>query len=159
MSTQPPEAHERPDPTEEEIRAAFEEQLRHITALDVIVQTAVSLVNLAGRRLGIAPGTESERDLGQVRTAIEATRALLPVLEQHEGLETVTPLREALSALQLEYAKQVAPAPTPSTPKGSEPDPPPAQQGGEAPPASETPGGPGPAQTSGRLWVPGSADR
>ena len=159
MSSQPPEAGGPAEPTEEELRAAFEEQLRHITALDVIVQTAVSLVNLAGRRLGIAPGTENERDLAQVRTAIDATRALLPVLEQHEGLETVTPLREALSALQLEYAKQVQTTPTPRTPTGSEQGPLPAQHGSEAPPATEKPGGPGPAQTSGRLWVPGSADR
>jgi hypothetical protein len=139
------------DPTEldeEELRAAWEEQMRHITAGDVIVQTAVSLVNLAGRRLGLAPGTEGERDLGQVRDAIDGVRALLPVLERSEATETLSPLRDAVSALQVEYAKLVGAAPTvtaevPAPPAGAE----------EAPPPSE---GPGPAQSSGRLWVPGS---
>jgi hypothetical protein len=153
MSTPPPS-----EPSEAELRAAFEEQLRHITALDVIVQTAVSLVNLAGRRLGIAPGTEGERDLAQVRQAIDATRALVPILEEHEGVETTGPLRDALSALQMEYAKQVqAPAPDAPASEG-EPAGQPAQSEGEAPAAGEK-SGPGPAQTSGRLWVPGSADR
>jgi peptidoglycan hydrolase-like protein with peptidoglycan-binding domain len=107
MSTQPSESTSDPEASDAELRAALEEQLRHITALDVVVQTAVSLVNLAGRRLGIAPGTEQERDLVQVRTAIDATRALLPVLEQNEGAETLSPLRDALATLQMEYAKQV----------------------------------------------------
>jgi hypothetical protein len=141
------------DPTEvdeAELRAAWEEQMRHITAADVIVQTAVSLVNLAGRRLGLAPGTEGERDLGQVRDAIDAVRALLPVLERAEPAETLSPLRDAISALQMEYAKLVAAAP--ATPAAS--DPPAPQDSPEQPVASTD--GPGPAQSSGRLWVPGS---
>ncbi len=150
MSSEPAE------PTDAELRAAFEEQLRHITALDVIVQTAVSLVNLAGRRLGIAPGTEHERDLAQVQTAIDATRALMPVLEQHEGAETVAPLRDALSALQLEYAKQ-AQAPggsTAASPPGTTEPPQPAPAGRGAPSDPSKPDA-GPAQSSGRLWIPG----
>jgi hypothetical protein len=39
-----------------ELRAAWEEQLRLLTPADVIVQTAVSLISLAGRRLGLEPG-------------------------------------------------------------------------------------------------------
>jgi hypothetical protein len=139
------------DPTEldeAELRAAWEEQMRHITAGDVIVQTAVSLVNLAGRRLGLAPGTESERDLGQVRDAIDGVRGLLPVLERSEPAETLSPLRDAVSALQMEYAKLVSAAPAAVADV-----PPPADSPQEAPPPSE---GPGPAQSSGRLWVPGS---
>jgi hypothetical protein len=151
-------SNEPPEPSEAEFRAALEEQMRHITASDVVVQTAVSLVNLAGRRLGIAPGTEGERDLAQVRTAIDATRALIPVLEQNEGPETLGPLRDALSALQMEYAKQVAANPTPVPTSGGEPDTQPAQKPGEAAPGDEKPG-PGPAQSSGRLWVPGSSGR
>ena len=79
--------------------------MRPLTPADVIVQTAVSLVSLAGRRLGLEPGTEGERDLGQVRDAIDGARALLPVLERGEAAATLAPLRDALSALQLEYAK------------------------------------------------------
>jgi hypothetical protein len=135
---------------EAELRAAWEEQMRHITAADVIVQTAVSLVNLAGRRLGLAPGTESERDLGQVRDAIDAVRGLLPVLERAEPAETLSPLRDAISALQMEYAKLVAAAPASAT--GADPQPPPDSPAEPAAAAD----GPGPAQSSGRLWVPGS---
>jgi hypothetical protein len=139
--------------SEEALRAAWEEQMRHITAADVIVQTAVSLVNLAGRRLGLAPGSEDERDLGQVRDAIDGVRALLPVLERGEPPEALAPLRDAVSALQVEYAKLVGPpAGAAAAPK--------APAGGGTPSASDatepsSPGGPGPAQSSGRLWIPG----
>lgn len=153
MSTTP-DTTSTAEASEAELRAALEEQLRHITALDVVVQTAVSLVNLAGRRLGIAPGTEQERDLAQVRTAIDATRALLPVLEANEGSETLSPLRDALSTLQMEYARQVQ-AGAPAPPDGPEPASASAEQHSDGDPAASKPGA-GPAQTSGRLWVPGS---
>jgi hypothetical protein len=133
------------EPSDAELRAAWEEQLRNITAIDVIIQTAVSLINLAGRRLGIAPGTEGERDLAQVRDAIDAVRGLLPVLERGEPAEALAPLRDAVSALQMEYAKLV------SAPAGAKPEPPAAAGAPEDP--SD---GPGPAQASGRLWVPGT---
>jgi hypothetical protein len=157
MSNPTPDAAPQGEPTEEELRAALEEQMRHITAADVIVQTAVSLVNLAGRRLGLAPGTEDERDLGQVRDAIDAVRALLPVLERGEGTETLAPLRDAISALQVEYAKLAAGAP--AVPGGASSASEPPASGGEPSPPAGDPGGPGPAQTSGRLWVPGSSGR
>jgi hypothetical protein len=134
-------------PDEEELRRAWEEQLRLLTPADVIVQSVVSLINLAGRRLGLAPGDAGERDLEQARDGIDGARALLPVLERREGPETVRPLREALSTLQLEFAK-LAPR------GGGEGSPP----GGAPPPASpsEPEPGPGPAQRSGRLWIPGT---
>jgi len=157
MSTPPSDTTSGPEASDAELRAALEEQLRQITALDVVVQTAVSLVNLAGRRLGIAPGTEQERDLAEVRTAIDATRALLPVLERNEAAETLSPLRDALSTLQMEYARQVqagASAPSPTAEAVSKPP----QQPSEADPDAGKSGA-GPAQTSGRLWVPGSSGR
>jgi hypothetical protein len=128
-----------PQPTEEELRAAWEEQLRNITVLDVLVQTAVSLVNLAGRRLGMGPDGEADRDLAQVRDAVDAVRGLMPVLERSEEPETLKPLRDALSQIQLEYAKQV-PAGSGAAPR---------------PPADEPRPDGGPAAPSGRLWVPG----
>jgi hypothetical protein len=147
------------EPSEAELRAAWEEQLRLLTPADVIVQTAVSLISLAGRRLGLEPGTEGERDLGQVRDAIDGARALLPVLERGEAAPTLAPLRDAISALQLEYAKLAAaggggaPEPSGGGGTGGEPSPPAA-----APHAPAPDGKPdaGPAQRSGRLWVPGS---
>ena len=131
-------------PTEEEIRAAYEAELKRIHVDDVLVQTVVSLLNLGGRRAGLAPGTEDEQDLGQVRSAIEGVRALLPLVEPQLGPDAAQ-LRQALSQLQLAYARQTGgPAPAPEgsgTPPGAEPD--------------TDPEGRGPAQSSGRLWVPG----
>jgi len=134
-------------PTEEELRAAYEAELQRITVDDVLVQTVVSLLNLGGRRAGLAPGTEQERDLGQVRSAVEGVRALLPLVEPQLGPDAAQ-LRQALSQLQLAYARLTGGGPGPEGPGG----------GGQAPPSPEPePGqaGSGPAQSSGRLWVPG----
>ncbi len=133
------------EPSEEELAAAFEEQLRQLTPMDVIVQALVSLINLAGRRLGLDPGAEDERDLEQARDGIDGARALMAVLERRLDAESLRPMREALSALQMHYVRLAGPPPG-----GSEA--PPRQ---EQPPAAEDPSGPGPAQRSGRLWVPG----
>ena len=53
-------------PTEEELRAALEEQMRQIRVEDVILQTTATLINLAGRRLGLA-GEPEEKDIEQAR--------------------------------------------------------------------------------------------
>jgi hypothetical protein len=142
-------------PTEEELRAAYEAELKRIRVDDIIVQTLVSLLNLGGRRAGLAPGTEGERDLEQVRTAIEGVRALMPLVEPQLGQEART-LRDALSQLQLAYAQlsgQGAPAgarPEPGAEGAAPPEP-----GAERPAEPQPEPGPGPAQRSGRLWVPG----
>jgi hypothetical protein len=107
---------------EEQLRAQLEEEMRRITVDDLLVQSVVSMVNLAGRKAGLAPGTEEERDLEQVRTAVEAVTALLPLLEQRGG-EAVKPIRDALAQLQMVYAKESggAPAETPPEPPKDEP--------------------------------------
>ena len=50
-------------PTEAEMQAALDEQMRNIRVEDVVLQTVATLVNLAGRRLGLAG--EAEKDLEQ----------------------------------------------------------------------------------------------
>jgi hypothetical protein len=147
-------------PTEEELRAAYEAELQRIGVDDVIVQTIVSLLNLGGRRAGLAPGTEGERDLEQVRKAVEGARVLIPLVESELGPDAAT-LRDALSQLQMAYAQISAGGPgaapgesggpgAPAAPAG-----PAGQESPQAPPreGEGTPGGP--AQRSGRLWVPG----
>jgi hypothetical protein len=133
------------------------------------VQTAVSLLNLGGRRLGRAPGAEDERDLEQVRDAIDAVRGLMPVLER-EAPGDLGPLRDALSQLQLAYAREAQTEadrpPSQGQPGGGEPAPTGAQgePGGATGATGGKPGSspdedqrrPGPAESSGRLWVPGS---
>lgn len=143
MTDQPEQGRE---PTEEELRRALEEELRRVTVDDLLIQTVVSLINLAGRRAGLAPGSEAERDLDQVRDAIEAVRALVPLLEPRHGQE-LGPIRDALARLQLAYAKQRAGAP------GAEAEA--AEGAGEPAAEGGRPTRSGPAQSSGRLWVPG----
>jgi hypothetical protein len=134
-------SHEEPQaqPTEEELRAQLEEQLRQITVQDVVLQTIVSLINLAGQRLGITPDTEDVRDLEQARVGIDAVRALLPLLER-EAPEQMRPVRDALTQLQLVYARETG---SPPEDAGGTADPP---AGADEPP-QRRPGGSG-------LWVP-----
>jgi hypothetical protein len=156
-------------PSEEELRAAYEAELKKIRVEQIVLEQVVTLVNLGMRRTGLAPGTEDERDPAQVRLAIEAVRALAPLVDQ-SAPEQAGAIRDALSQLQMAYvriggaAEAGAPG-APSPPSGEAPPPPDqpspeaAQEPGEqpAPPASEPakPGEPGPAQRSGRLWIPG----
>ncbi len=134
-------------PTEEELRAAYEDELKRVRVDDVIVQTVVSLVNLGGRRAGLAPGTEDERDLEQVRQAIEGVRALLPLVEGELGPDAAR-VREALSQLQMVYAQGARERAPPARS-------PPARAASRSRRPAAKPGEPGPAQSSGRLWVPG----
>jgi hypothetical protein len=121
-------------PSEEEIQA-LEAELEKLTVDDVLLQTVVTLLNLGARKAGLAEGATA--DLPQVKEAIDAARALLPILEPRHA-EQLGPVRDALSRLQMVYV----------------------QKSGGQEPAPETPEqpkeeGPGPAQSSGRLWVPG----
>ena len=56
---------EQQQPTEEELRAAFEAQLAEVHVGDVIAQTIVSLINLGARRGGLTGAGEEEHDLGE----------------------------------------------------------------------------------------------
>ena len=125
-----------PQLTEEQIRQ-LEAELERISVEDVILQTIVSLINLGARKAGLAspPGEGPQPDWQQTQMAIDAVRALLPLLEADHA-EEVAPVRDALSQLQLAFAQKSGAA------GGGEP---PREQ---APPKPEGPGG-------GRLWVPG----
>lgn len=136
------------EPTEEELRAAYEAELKRLKVEHVLLDNVAALANLGMRRTGLAPGTESERDPAQVRLAIESIRALLPVLEQAAPGQ-IGAIRDAVSQLQLAFVK--IGGQSPGTPE-SEPGEPPREAPAEPPPK---PGEPGPAQRSGRLWVPG----
>jgi hypothetical protein len=137
-------------PTEEELRAAYEEQLKQIKVDDVLVQTVLSLINLGSLRAGVVPGNESEADPQQLRQAIEGVRALLPLIEPALGPDA-RQIRDAVSRLQMEYAR-LAGASAPAGADAPAPEEPAAPEGGEEQPKPE---GPGPAESSGRLWVPG----
>jgi hypothetical protein len=187
-------------PSEEELRAAYEAELARITSADMMLQAAVSLLNIGSYRLaprppagaeggppgaaGPGPDAVAGQDLEQVRDSIDGVRALLEILERRVSGAELRPLRDALSQLQMAYAREVQ-AQGGSAPGGGE------QPGGEgggaegggsgggpggqggpggsggpgAPgggepgkgegPGQQGPSGPGPAESSGRLWVPG----
>jgi hypothetical protein len=171
-------------PSEEELRAAYEAELARITSADMMLQAAVSLLNIGGRKLGAAgrapagesgssasqaeAGMDVERDLEQVRDAIDAVRALLEILERRLPTE-LGPLRDALSQLQIAYAREIQVSAADSASGAGEP---PASgqdtHGGDEAGARSDQGEPsaqdraaegekrpGPAEASGRLWVPG----
>ena len=120
--------------TEEEI-AAIEAEMERLKVDDVLLQTLVTLINLGARKAGLAtpPGEEPPaRDLEQTKQAIEGARALLPLVEPRHG-EQLGPVKDALSRLQMAFV----------------------QLSGTTPADEQKPEGPGPAQSSGRLWVPG----
>jgi hypothetical protein len=173
-------------PSEEELRAAYEAELSRITSADLMLQAAVSLLNVGSYRLaaragggpasagGGGEGSPANQDAGptpsdleQARDAIDGARALLEILERSAPNE-IAPLRNALSQLQLAYARAVQAAGGAPGQGGGGP------AGGGTPPASGSsgggeggapagddqaggrpPAGPGPAESSGRLWVPG----
>jgi hypothetical protein len=138
-------------PTEEELRAAFEEEMKRIHVGDVILQTAVTLVNLAARRLGLAaePGqdTSEEVDLDQARLGIEAVRVLLPLCPPEQA-EQIAP---ALSQLQMAYVQKAGGAP--AGPGGPEQ---PGQSAAEQPPGQSVEEEER-AKARAKLWTPPGA--
>ena len=133
-----------PEFSEEELRQ-LEAEMERITVDDVLIQTTVTLLNLAARKagLGAPPGQAPAADWEQVRQAIEGARALLPLLESRHA-EQLGPIRDTLARLQMVYAQRAGA-------QGTQ-----AQEGAPQEPGEpQKPEGPGPAQSTGRLWVPG----
>jgi hypothetical protein len=146
-----------PQPNEAELRAAYEAELKKIRVEHLLLEDVVSLINLGMRRTGLSPGTEDELDPDQVRLAIEAIRAVMPLIEESAPGQA-GPIRDALSQLQLAYVRIGGTAPAAASHGQGAPAPPeqPAAPAAGAPePEPVKPGEPGPAQRSGRLWVPG----
>ncbi len=146
-------------PTEAEMQAALEEQMRNIRVEDVVVQTTVTLVNLGARRLGLAaaPGEApgAERDLGQAQLAIESVRALLPLLPP----EVTDQIGPALSQLQMAFAReaQAAGGGAPAEAGAGEAPQPGAPTAGEAPADAETAAAEAErAKARAKIWTPGS---
>ena len=141
------------EPTEEEMRAALEEQMRNIRVEDVVLQTTATLINLAGRRVGLAaePGqdTSGEVDLQQAKLAIDGAMALAPLCPQ----EQAEPIKQALSQLQMAYSR-LAGAPGGPAPEGGpgQAQAPPRDPEAEAKAREEDER----AKARAKLWTPGS---
>jgi hypothetical protein len=124
-------------PDEAELRRRLEEELRKLRVQDVLLQTVVSLINLTSRRIA----KEDERDLEQARIGIEAVRSLVELLDP----EPAGQVRNALSELQMLYAKESGEA------RPSEPAAAPQQEPASTPP-EQTP--PGERKPPPGLWTP-----
>jgi hypothetical protein len=145
---QPPK--QQPSPaSEEEVRERIEEELKRVRVEDLMLQTVSGLLNLTVRRIA----KDDERDLAQAQKGIEAVRAWVDLLPDDAAKQ----VREALSELQMLYAKQAEagqageagtdeeggdqpaqgpPPPPPPPPQGETP-----KQGQEPPPRLWTPPG------------------
>lgn len=122
-------------PTEAELMAAYEEQMKNIRVEEVVVQSLASLIEIGGRRAGLVPGAQSEADPTQLQVAIEAIRALQPVVAPLIGPNKAQ-IDQALSQLQLAFAQMTG---RPAEPAAGESS------------GTDKPDGAGPS----RLWVPG----
>jgi uncharacterized membrane protein len=108
MTDEPQDAQGQP--SEEEMRAALEEQMKRITVKDVLLQTVITLINVSARKLGLA-GEDGEKDLAQAKQGIEGVRALVPLLPEEEQ----NAVKEPLSQLQLAFAREAAPREEPAS--------------------------------------------
>ena len=139
-----------PELTEEQLRQ-IEAEMERITVDDVLLQTLVTLLNIAARKAGLATPPDQEGpppDLEQMQQAIEGARAILPLVEQRHS-DQLGPVRDTLSQLQIAYTQLRKGAGA----EGGEPPSGGGEGGGGEPP--KKPEGPCPGQASGRLWVPG----
>ena len=84
---------------EEQLEA--EQLIKQLRVSNLLIGTLASLVQLGYAKLG-----EGEAD--EARLAIEALRALLPVLEGAAAEDAIRDLRQATANLQLAYADYVA---------------------------------------------------
>jgi len=149
--TTPPEEPTVPDaeagesvaePTEEQMRAALEEEMRRVHVGDVVIQSVVSLINIGARRTGSTPDTEAEQDLTQAAIAIDSVTALLPVVEQLSP-DQAGAVRDALSQLQLAWVKAGGKQTSSAGPVGAGEG---TSGGVQEPPDQDPPS---------RIWVPG----
>ena len=124
-------------PSEEEMRQRIEEQLRKVRVQDLLLESVVSVLNLAARRIA----KEDEQDLEQGRIGIEAVRAVVDLLDP----EPAAQVRSALSEVQMLYAKYANEGGEPPEEGGSQPP----ERGQPPPPAPGSQGGPS------KLWTPG----
>ena len=87
------------EPTDEQLVQQLEEELKKLKVSDLLVQTLYTVSSLAYRRL-----SGEDRDLDQARLAIEALRALIPVVEGSASEDLVRDFKQVTANLQLAYA-------------------------------------------------------
>jgi hypothetical protein len=112
-------------PSDEEVAARLQEELRRLRVSDLLVQTLYTISSLGYQKLAA-----EQRDLPQARLAIEALRVLLPVLEGEVPAEVRRDFGQVVANMQLAYADAVRQDPPPEQEQPS---------GGERKPEEEEP--------------------
>jgi hypothetical protein len=98
---QPPQ----PSESDQELIEQLQAELRRLKVSDVLVQTLYSVSSLGYHRL-----SGEGKDLDQARLAIEAMKALLPVLEGAVSADALRDFNQVLANMQLAYASATAEA-------------------------------------------------
>jgi hypothetical protein len=88
-----------PGESQEEMLGRLEEELAKLKVADVLVQTVLTVSSLGYRSLG-----EEQRDLDQARLAIDALRALVPVLKDTLPADLTRDFDQLVANMQLAYA-------------------------------------------------------
>ena len=92
QSPQPPES-------DQELIAELQAELSRLKVSDLLLQTVYTVSSLGYHRL-----SGDNKDLEQAKLAIEALKALLPVLEGAVPDEAVRDFNQVLANMQLAYA-------------------------------------------------------
>jgi len=91
---------------DEKLIQQLEEELKKVKVSDLLVQTLYTVSSLGYSRLGA-----ENRDLEQAKLAIDAMRALLPVLEGAVPGDVVRDFNQVTANMQLAYAEAVSEKP------------------------------------------------
>jgi len=90
---------------EEQLARQLAEELRRLRIEDVLIQTLITVSSIGYRRLGLTEDTKDDRDLQQVKLAIDTMTALTPVLENVVPAELIRDFNQSVASLQLAYAQ------------------------------------------------------
>ena len=93
---------------QEELLRQLEDEFRRLRIEDVLAQTVMTVSQLGFRRM-----SPEDRDLAQARLAIEALRALVPVLSEALPEQAVRDFNSVIANMQLAYARAAAETPAP----------------------------------------------
>jgi hypothetical protein len=93
---------------EEQIARELADELRRLRIEDALIQTLITISSIGYRRLGLTEDTRDDRDLQQVKLAIDAMAALTPVLESVVPEELIREFNQSVANMQLAYAQAAA---------------------------------------------------
>ena len=97
------EQQQEPTPEERELVEELQAELKRLKVSDLLLQTLYTVSSLGYHRM-----TGDDKDLEQARLAIEALKALLPVLEGSVPEDALRDFNQVMTNMQLAYASAIA---------------------------------------------------